>query len=228
MEKSIIITGASGFIGKHVAGHFADRGFDVLELSRSKGHDLTDESFVKEWFSANRAEHLINLFAYNDHVDNGRMQVEETLFDISLESFRDYLDVNLTALFSVCREFARNNQRGRIVNFSSIYGIVSPAPNMYGNSEKHIGYGVSKAGVIQLTKHLAVHLAPDFLVNCVVPGGVFNDQPDSFLKKYSAKTPIGRMMRVEEIYGALDYLLHENSTYSTGSTIVLDGGWTAL
>jgi len=98
---------------------------------------------------------------------------------------------------------------------------------MYIDGEKHIGYGVSKAGVIQLTKHLAVHLAPDIRVNCVVPGGVKFEQDENFIKRYSKYTPMGRMMNVNELTGILDFLCSEKSTYITGENIKVDGGWTA-
>ena len=109
----------------------------------------------------------------------------DNLFEISLESFNRYLNINVLSLFSVCREFARNNSKGTIVNFSSTYGITSPMPDLYpGKNEKHIGYGVPKAAVIQLTRHLAIHLAPNFTVNCVAPGGVKHEQDKNFIEKY--------------------------------------------
>ena len=77
------------------------------------------------------------------------------LFDVSLKSFNKYLNLNVTSLFSVCREYARNNNKGNIINFSSIYGDVSPDPKIYMKGKhKHIGYAVSKSAVIYLTKYL--------------------------------------------------------------------------
>lgn len=226
MKPRIIVTGATGVIGKVITEQLAVD-YDIISASRSLGHDLTDESFVAQWFADNRADYLINLFAMNDHVSSDE-DTRETLFDVPLDSFKKYMDVNLTALFSVCREFARNNQYGGIINFSSIYGMVSPQPKMYDCGEKHIGYSVSKAGVIQLTKHLAVHLAPDIRVNCVVPGGVFNDQDGQFLNQFNSHVPLKRMMRAEELCGILEYLCSDKSSYTTGSTFVVDGGWTAI
>ena len=169
---------------------------------------------------------MINLFAMMHHVD-GR-QDKSTLFDISLDSFNDYLNINLTSLFSVCREFARNNDQGSIVNFSSHYGVVAPSPEIYDNEEKHIGYSVSKAGVIMLSKHMAAHLAPNIRVNTIIPGGFDNAQDPRFKKKYSKKTLLGRMMRVEEIYGMVEYLISDASSYTTGAEFVIDGGWTTI
>jgi len=156
------------------------------------------------------------------------INVENKLFfDISLESFSEFMDVNLTALFSVCREYARNNKKGSIVNFSATTGIVSARPDLYKGAHKNIGYTVSKAGVINLTKFLATHLAPDIRVNCVAPGGVKHKQDKAFIKKYSELTPFKRMMKKDELNGLIEYLCSKQSSYVTGSTFVIDGGWTA-
>ena len=148
------------------------------------------------------------------------------LFNIPLDSFSNYLNVNLIALFSVCREFARNNKKGSIVNFSATTGIVSARPDLYNGSHKHIGYSVSKAGVINLTKYLATHLGPSIRVNCVAPGGVKFKQDSNFIKKYSKHTPLGRMMKKNELNSLIEFLSSENSSYVTGAVMVIDGGWT--
>ena len=219
----IIITGSEGFIGKELVNHL-QKNHQILKLDLSLGHDLTDEKFVKSWFKKNKANSLINCFAMNDHVDNKRKK--QTLFNIPLDSFSNYLNVNLIALFSVCREFARNNKKGSIVNFSATTGIVSARPDLYNGSHKHIGYSVSKAGVINLTKYLATHLGPSIRVNCVAPGGVKFKQDSNFIKKYSKHTPLGRMMKKNELNSLIEFLSSENSSYVTGAVMVIDGGWT--
>jgi len=167
--KKVIITGSEGLIGNKVTSFFERSGYEVIKCDLCLGHDLTDESFVKDFFLENKSDYLLNLFAFNDHVTGSSSS--NNLFDISLESFNKFLNVNLTSLFSVCREYARNNDTGSIVNVSSLYSRLSPDPLLYKShegdrSEKHIAYGVTKAGVEQMTRHLAVHLAPNFRVNC--------------------------------------------------------------
>ena len=136
--------------------------------------------------------------------------------------------VNSVALFSVCREFARNEEAKGIVNISSIYGIVSPLPFIYDDTEKHIGYSLSKAAVIQLTRHLATHLAPRMRVNCIVLGGVEDKQGSEFKTKYNSHVPMKRMMKRDEINGLIEYLCSDKSTYMTGSIVIIDGGWTSV
>jgi len=223
----IIITGSEGSLGKEIA-KFLSKKYEVIKLDLVLGHDLTDEEFVKKWFKENHADALVNCFAINDHVDDGEKR--KTLFEISLESFDKFLNVNLTALFSVCREFASNNSEGSIVNFSATTGIVSARPDLYDGGHKHIGYSVSKAGVINLTKFLAAHLAPGIRVNAVAPGGLEftprNNQEERFLQEYTKLTPMKRMMREGELNSLIEYLCSKNSSYVTGSIIVIDGGWT--
>jgi NAD(P)-dependent dehydrogenase (short-subunit alcohol dehydrogenase family) len=225
LPRRIIVTGARGLIGQHVATQFRRNGVEVLELDIAAGDDLSNESFVRDWFAAHPAPALVNAFALNDHVSSAR--TSSRLMDVSLESFERFLQVNLTALFSVCREYARSNESGTIVNFTSVYGLVSPAQELYGDDEKHIGYGVSKAGVVQLSRHLAVHLAPRIRVNCVAPGGVQHRQSEAFKSAYAKRTPMGRMMAVDEVFGIVEFLVSSKSSYCTGGLFTVDGGWTA-
>lgn len=223
-RKKVVITGSEGLIGNELSKYLS-KDFEILKLDLELGHDLTDESFVKEWFKKNNADCLVNCFAMNDHVEKN--QKRGTLFDITLESFSKILQVNLVSLFSVCREFARNNESGSIINFSASTGIVSARPDLYEGSHKHPGYSVSKAGVINLTKFLAVHLAPKFRVNCIAPGGVQFKQEKKFIDRYSKLTPMNRMMKKNELNELIEYLVSKKSSYVTGSTFVVDGGWTS-
>jgi NAD(P)-dependent dehydrogenase (short-subunit alcohol dehydrogenase family) len=103
--------------------------------------------------------------------------------------------------------------------------MVSPNPCLYDNDEKNIAYGVSKAGVVQLTRHLAVHLAPRIRVNCIMPGGVKHKQSEEFQKRYGV-TPMQRMMEAEELSGMVKLLISEDASYCTGGIYAVDGGWT--
>lgn len=222
----IVITGCDGFLGKNILGYLKTVGYEVLGLDLNLGHDLSNESFVRSWFSDNSADVLINCFAINDHVLPRNQR--ESFLDVSLENFEEVLSVNVTALFSVCREFIRNNRTGKIINFSSIYSMISPRPDIYAGGEKHIGYGVSKAAVNQITRHLAVHAAPNFSVNTIILGGVLNGQHSDFVNAYSENVPMGRMGNPSDLYPVLEMLISPGSQYVTGSEILIDGGWTAI
>ena len=223
--SKIIVTGSKGLIGSELVKYLKN-GNEILELDLSLGHDLTDEKFVEEWFSKNQAEYLVNCFAINDHVDGNNQG--NNLFDVNLNEISEFLNVNVIALFSVCRNFAKQKQSISIINFSSTYGVVSPIPGLYEDGQKHIGYSVSKGAVIQLTRHLAVHLAPKIRVNCLIPGGVEYEQSEKFIDQYSSNTPLGRMMRKDELNGIVEFLCSEKSSYVTGTSFKIDGGWTSV
>ena len=224
--KEITITGSEGLIGSTLCKYFEKQKRAVNKLDLKLGHDLTDEGFVKKWFKNNPTKYLVNCFALNDHIDKKKRK--SNLYNFSLDQFSKYLETNVTALFSVCKEFSKNNKTGSIVNFSSTYGLVSPNPKLYGKSQKNIAYCISKGAVINLTKYLAVHLAPSIKVNCIVPGGIQFNQDHKFVSNYSKLTPMKRMMKKTELNGLINYLCSENSSYVTGATLVCDGGYTVL
>ena len=223
-RKCIIITGSRGLIGTELTNYLSKNN-EIIEIDYKLGHDLTDEKFVKSYLKDIKAEYLINCFAINDHIFNDSLR--ESLYDISLETINKYLQVNVVSLFSVCRQFALQKAAKGIINFASTYSLVSPNPYLYDGSEKNIAYVISKAAVPQLTKHLAVHLAPKIRVNCVIPHGIENNQGEEFKRRFSQLSPAKRMMRKDELNGLVEYLCSDNSAYMTGSIISVDGGWTA-
>ena len=88
-------------------------------------------------------------------------------------------------------------------------------------------YAASKGGLIQLTKWLATTVAPKVRVNAISPGGIFRNQPEKFVAKYTAKTPMGRMGVEDDFRGAIAYLASDLSSYVTGQNIAVDGGFGA-
>ncbi len=225
-QFDLVVTGAEGQIGNSIVSHFDSQGLRVASLDLSLGHDLTDESFVNEWFENNSSAALINCFALNDHVTKGSHGAKFT--EISLDDFEKMLQVNVLALFSVCRSFVKNNSSGSVVNFSSIYSKVSPRPEFYGEGEKNIAYGVSKAAVNQLTRHLAVHTGPSFRFNSIILGGVESEQNSNFISNYSDNTPLGRMAKPSDVNSAIEFLISKDSSYVTGTEVVIDGGWLSI
>jgi NAD(P)-dependent dehydrogenase (short-subunit alcohol dehydrogenase family) len=153
--------------------------------------------------------------------------------DYPLEAWNQVMSVNLTGVYLACQVFGRAMSAsggGRIVNLASTYGVVSPDPRIYGDSgvNSPVSYAASKAGVIQLTRYLAVHWRDrNIRVNCLVPGGVFDRQADEFVARYCERTPLGRMATPEDYQGAVLFMVSDASQYMTGSVVTVDGGWTA-
>ena len=137
--------------------------------------------------------------------------------------------MNLTSVFDLIKELQpslKKSKRPSIINISSIYGIRGPDWEIYNNTEmgNPAVYAISKAGIIQLTRWLACTLAPKIRVNSITLGGIFRNQPKSFVKKYKDKTPLKRMAIEKDVNGAILYLSSNLSNYVTGANLVIDGG----
>jgi len=165
----------------------------------------------------------------------GTSKLEGWAVDISQQSvsaWDEALRVNLTSAFVVTQAaqpiLARSGS-GSVVLFSSIYGVTAPDFSLYEETGLHnpAAYGASKAGLLQLTRYLATAFAPAVRVNAISPGGVERGQPDTFVRRYAARTPLGRMATEEDLKGAVAYLASDLSRYVTGHNLVVDGGWTA-
>ena len=160
-----------------------------------------------------------------------------TMERMSLDDWRAGMKVSLDGAFVLAREAGRVmalRKSGSIIQFSSMYGIVSPDPRIYGTKQNvnPVDYGVAKAGILQLVRYQAVMLAPyGVRVNAVVPGPFPN--PDGqgsdaeFTTRLCEKVPMGRVGKAEEITGAVVFLASDASSYVTGTQVVVDGGWTA-
>lgn len=159
------------------------------------------------------------------------------LEDLSADDFDKVNHTALTATFMLCREVASymiENGGGSMVLFSSMYGMVSPNEDVYEApmNKNPLEYGVGKAGIIQMTKYLAVHWAKDKVrCNCISPGpfpnpAVQKSHPE-FIARLAKKSPTGRVGKAEEIAGPVAFLLSEAAGYITGHNLVVDGGWTS-
>ncbi len=219
----VIVTGGMGLIGKEVVDRLIDDGHAVEGLDFLLGHDLTNEEFVKTFFSKVKADVLIVCHASDDKMVNNRDV--PSFIDVPLDKIANSFNTNVISVLSVCREFIRNNKTGSIVLFSSIYGARSPRMEIYDSSPKFIGYGLCKSAIVNMTNYLAVHCAPEFRVNCIMPGGITAHEPKEFRDRYSSLVPMQRMMNVSEIYGLVKYLISESSSYVTGSVFRIDGGY---
>lgn len=159
--------------------------------------------------------------------------------DYSLKTWRAVMAVNLDGMFLVAQAVGKQmmdqGRGGSLIQTSSIYGIAGPDPRLYGDPEPEgvaintpPAYAASKAAVVGLSRYLATYWAARRIrVNTLVPGGVASGQSEAFKEQYAARTPLGRMADRTEMVGAVVYLASDASSYVTGQTFVVDGGWTA-
>lgn len=150
----------------------------------------------------------------------------------SVDTWRKAMDVNLTAPFALTQAalpWLRQTGRGSVIMVSSIYGLVGPDMRLYDGTGmgNPAAYATSKGGMLQFTRWLSTVLAPDVRVNAIVPGGVARGQPEVFVERYKARTPLARMAVEDDFKGATAYLASDLSAYVTGQVLSVDGGWTA-
>ncbi|HAU1685167.1 TPA: SDR family oxidoreductase [Legionella pneumophila] len=157
----------------------------------------------------------------------------------SEDSWDTVLDVNLKGVYLCCQVFGSamsENGKGSIINISSIYGNVSPDQSLYEYRRnrgeifyKPIGYAVSKSGILNLTRYLAVYWSQKGVrVNTLTIAGVFNNQDQEFLSAYCKRIPIGKMANPDDYNGAVLFLASSASSYMTGANLIVDGGWTSI
>jgi len=153
--------------------------------------------------------------------------------DYPEEAWNAVHDLNLRGTFLLSQRLLPQLQKANgasVINLSSTYGNVSANPMIYGISgiNSPVAYATSKSGIINLTRYMAIHLAKySIRVNCLSPGGVFNNQDEGFVKRYSELTPLGRMSYADEYVAPIVYMLGQGASYMTGSNLIVDGGWTA-
>ncbi|MDG1974759.1 MAG: SDR family oxidoreductase [Flavobacteriaceae bacterium] len=255
--KNIVVAGGAGQIGFAMVQILADAGANVciadidseMAIQKiEKDSNIKDKvsvikldvsssdsinSFDKE-LGAIKIHGLVNCFHFKG---NTRKLDTSSNFFADFENYPEEAwdlvhDVNLKGSFLLSKKLLpkMKNCNAAIVNISSTYGIVSANKSIYGDSgiNSPVAYATSKAALINLTRYMATHLADvGIRVNCLSPGGVFNNQAEDFFKNYCEKTPLGRMANAEDYQGAILYLISNASSYMTGTNLVVDGGWTA-
>jgi NAD(P)-dependent dehydrogenase (short-subunit alcohol dehydrogenase family) len=247
-EKRILITGATGQIGKIFCREFAKLGAIIcasdidddrckelaMSLDSSKhigvGCDISDDKQVIALFSQIERE----LNGIDIVINNAGTAVFSSFVERTIDEFMHVMRVNVGGTFLCIQQAAKlmkkNDETGSIINIGSIHGVVSGDPRIYTDCSRNTSecYGASKAAVIHMTKYFAVHLAQDRIrVNAVSPGGIFNEQGNDFVKNYSNRTPLNRMGNPHELLSAVKYFASDESSYTTGQNLVVDGGWTS-
>jgi len=247
-KKVAVITGGAGYLGRYFGQALYEAGAKVVftdldeDKCRQRAHelsgtgadamgicmDVTDKMSIEKMMKSVQEK-----FGKVDILVNAAYQhISSPFEERALADFERILRISLTGTFLCSQTVSAlmiKQKSGNIINIASIYGMVSDDPRIYGDTGLNNPevYSVSKGGIIQFTRYLAVHLAKNGIrVNSLSPGGVLNKQGDEFVMRYSAKVPMNRMANPEELKGALVYLASDASSYVTGHNLIVDGGWT--
>lgn len=234
-NKNIIVIGGCGLIGREIVKHAKNSGATVVNADIKSDElcfDVASRRSVKDglkfvYDKYGRIDGIVNC-AYPRTADWGRGKLE----DIDIESWRKNVDMQLNSIISIVQEALKYMKTGSsFVNFASIYGVIGNDFTIYEGTTMSppAAYCAIKGGVINLTKFLASYLgARGVRVNCISPGGVLDNQNETFVKQYSHKCPLKRMAKASEIAPAVSFLLSDGASYITGHNLLVDGGWCAI
>lgn len=247
-DKVVLVTGGYGHLGKAITESLMYHNAIVYVLGRDKlkfddafhrnpklhfvNCDISDSESINKSVKAVLAkEGQIDAIINNAFYSRGQSPDE-----MLNEDFAYCLDGTLSSVFRVTKALIpiyMNRQKGKIINISSMYGIIAPQFDAYTEFPEFLNpphYGAAKAGVIQLTKYYASYLGKyNIQVNCVTPGPFpsYSVQgKHGFVEELEKRTCLGRVGMPEDLAGAFVFLVSDASNFITGQNIVVDGGWT--
>ena len=235
-RKTVLVTGGTRGLGRAMAEQFKAAGARVIYTGTQQDPkpiagcvfwplDLSGEKSMEDFLGRLRALKSLDVL-----VNNAGTNIIAPIDRIDKKDWDQVLQINLTGAMLLMKEAAglmkKNKKGGRILNVSSIFGLVS--------REKRNAYSASKAGLIGLTRAAALDLGPDgILVNAICPGFVLTDLTRRMLSVHereglAGRVPLKRFGREEEIASTALFLCSSWNTYITGQAVVVDGGVTAV
>ena len=243
--KVIVITGACGLLGKSfVNACLSENAFVVLadlenEMNKEFIKTLPAEKILFVATDITKTESVKNLiettvkrFLKIDVVVNNAYPRNKNygnkLEDVSADSFNENITMHLGAYYSCMKEFSTFFSKqgfGQVVSMGSIYGVVPPRFEIYDNTPMTmpVEYAAIKSAIIHLTKYFAAYYKEkNIRFNCLSPGGIFNHQPEEFVKKYEVYAP---MLKTSDVTEKLIEILSETEKFKNGENIVVDNGW---
>ena len=249
--RVIVLTGGAGQYGRTLTAQLAETGATLVIASRNvealrkiaaeetargyKVHayalDQGDEGSIRALLKSVLADHG----RVDGLVNNAVTRPDKDLCDKDpAKAWELSMRINATGFYMISRIFGdamAERGSGSMVNIGSIYGMVGPSFWFYEGTPMGVGIGdyfYNKAGMINLTKFLSAVYGPKGVrVNCVSPGGFYNNQPQQFVDRYTKVTHLGRMAGPRDLGGPVVFLLSEAASYVTGANLAVDGGFTA-
>ena len=260
-DKTIVVTGANGQIGLSLVKKLAQYNAKIVAVDlkvnnidkMKQDNKIIDSKILILKSDINKLKEVKKIFInakkkfnyINSLVCNAGVAVFENYMQRTEKSLDKVINVNIKGTFYCIREFINNyenkNGEGTIVNVASHYGLISPDPRIYVDTNRASSeiYGASKAAIIQMTKYFAVHaIKKNIRTNSVSPGGIADTdnalgkkalqkikQGSGFRREYSKRCPMNRLAKINEVVDPILFLLSSSSSYINGHNLVIDGGY---
>lgn len=251
-NRVIVVTGGAGLLGElFCEGIIMNDGIAIIaDLNEKRGNaiaanlnkaygpnrstfiflDITKKESISDLLAKvihqyTRVDALVNN-AYPRNKNYGRH-----FFDVDYKDFCENLNMHLGGYFLMCQQFAhyfKLQGQGTIINMSSVYGVIAPRFEIYDGTlmTTPVEYSAIKSAIIHLTKYLAKYLkGSNIRVNAISPGGIYDEQPVSFLNAYKTYSLNKGMLEKKDIVGTLLFLLSEDAKYVNGQNIIVDDGF---
>ena len=235
MSKIVLVTGASRGIGLEAAKHFSKEGYKVIGSSRGDfnlGELIGDDSAISVQLDLMSKESIKNLFADLKSedllpsvlVNNAGITKDQLFLRMKDEDWDDVIETNLNGLFRVTKAFIKpmvKNKFGRVINISSVAGLM-------GNSGQ-VNYSSSKSAMVGFSRSLAKELGSRNITSNVVAPGFIETDMTTFLNddekvEVSKNIPMKRFGSVQDVAKCIVFLASDEANYITGQTISVDGG----
>lgn len=241
-NKVIVITGGNGLIGRAIIDCMQNEGAEVINLEVNVTDDLDNGLLncdITDLVALQRTikKIIIKYQRIDGWVNNAYPRTSDwgnKFENILLESWKKNVDDQLNSVFICCQQvlqIMKMKKNGSIVNMSSIYGVVAPDFNVYEGTEMTMpaAYSAIKGGIVSFSRYLASYYGPvGVRINCVSPGGIFDNQNKTFVNQYEQRVPMRRMGQPKDIGPAVCFLLSDESAYITGQNLIVDGGLTSI
>lgn len=241
-NKVILVTGGEGLIGKAIVKDIKQKGGLAISADINIETDLSKGNINCDITSTQNMENTIDIIIKNfgrldGLVNNAYPRTKDwgvDFMDMTEENLKINVDWQMNSYILFCQLAIKTmlvQGFGSIVNIASIYGIVGNDFTIYQNTDMKTAapYAAIKGGLINFSRFLSSKYGKDGIrVNVVSPGGIFDNQPKSFVDAYETKVPLKRMGKPDDIAPAVSFLLSEEAKYITGHNLIVDGGWTSI
>ena len=249
--KVVVVTGGAGLLGRVFCEAICEAGGTVIvaEKNEKEGKPVAEDLYKRfdqraiflpvdvtsDASLGALIESVHNEFGYIDALVNNayprNKNYGKPFEEVTYHDFIENVGMHVGGYFLASKHFLSyfsDRKQGNIINLASIYGVIAPRFEIYEGTPMTmpVEYSVIKSGIIHLTKYITrYYKGKNIRCNSISPGGVFNQQPESFVDRYNSFANNKGLLEPKDLTGTLVFLLSDASAYVNGQNIVVDDGW---